>query len=350
MRHWFDTPRKKVIVLALVCWLVVLGAMEFISVPYVRLSPGPMFDVLGESDGTPVITIEGAEVYPTNGLLEMTTVSERGGPFGDLTLFEAFTGWLDPDVSVVPTAILYPADTSGDEAQQAGADQFSDSQEKARIAALREVGEPVATKPWVVEVLEDSPAADLLKHGDVILSVDGKQVSGPKQMSRIIRGAGPGARLPIDLRRDGEDRSVSVVTVANPDDPELGYLGITLGVIADSPVTVDFNLDDVGGPSAGLIFSLGIVDKLTPGELLDDRFVAGTGTMDYDGRVGRIGGIVQKMAAAKQNGAVLFLAPAGNCDEVVTGAPDGLQVVPVETLAQAREVLEGTIDPPTCPV
>ena len=143
---------------------------------------------------------------------------------------------------------------------------------------------------------------------------------------------------------------MSVVTVANPDDPELGYLGITLGVIADSPVTVDFNLDDVGGPSAGLIFSLGIVDKLTPGELLDDRFVAGTGTMDYDGRVGRIGGIVQKMAAAKQNGAVLFLAPAGNCDEVVTGAPDGLQVVPVETLAQARAVLEGTIDPPTCPV
>ena len=143
---------------------------------------------------------------------------------------------------------------------------------------------------------------------------------------------------------------MSVVTVANPEDPELGYLGITLGVIADSPVTVDFNLDDVGGPSAGPIFSLGIVDKLTPGELLDDRFVAGTGTMDYDGRVGRIGGIVQKMAAAKQNGAVLFLAPAGNCDEVVTGAPDGLQVVPVETLAQAREVLEGSIDPPTCPV
>jgi PDZ domain-containing protein len=276
-------------------------------------------------------------------------VSERGGPFGDLTLFEAFTGWVDPDVSVVPTEILYPPDTSGDEAQQAGADQFSDSQEKARIAALREVGEPVATKPWVIEVLPDSPATDLLKHGDVILAVDGMAVTGPKQMARIVQRAGPGARIPIDLRRDGEDRSVSVVTVANPEDPELGYLALSLGVIADSPVTVDFNLDDVGGPSAGLIFSLGIVDKLTPGQLLDDRFVAGTGTMDYDGRVGRIGGIVQKMAAAKQNGAVLFLAPQGNCDEVVTGAPDGLQVVPVETLAQARDVLEGAIEPPVCP-
>lgn len=350
MRHWFDTPRKKVIALALVCWLVVLAAMEFIAVPYVRLSPGPMFDVLGEADGKPVIAIEGATVYPTNGLLEMTTVSERGGPFGDLTLFEAFTGWLDPDVSVVPSEILYPPDTSGDEAQRAGADQFSDSQEKARIAALREVGEPVATKPWVIEVLPDSPATDLLEHGDVILAVDGKGVSGPKQMAGIIRRAGPGARIPIDLRRDGEDRSVSVVTVGNPEDPSKGYLGLTLGVIADSPVTVDFNLDDVGGPSAGLIFALGIVDKLTPEQLLDDRFVAGTGTMDYDGRVGRIGGIVQKMAAAEQNGATLFLAPKDNCDEVVSGAPDGLQVVPVETLAQARDVLEGTIAPPTCPL
>lgn len=349
MRHWVNTPRKKVVALGLVCWLVVLGLMEFISVPYVRLSPGPMFDVLGEADGKPVIAIEGAQVYPTNGLLEMTTVSERGGPFGDLTLFEAFTGWFDPDVAVVPTEILYPPNTSGDEAQQAGADQFSDSQEKARIAALREVGEPVTTKPWVIEVLPDSPAADLLEHGDVILRVDGKPVSGPKQMARIIRRAGPGARIGIDLRRDGQDRSVSVVTVANPEDPELGYLALSLGVIADSPVTVDFNLDDVGGPSAGLVFSLGIVDKLTPGELLDGRFVAGTGTMDYDGRVGRIGGIVQKMAAAKQNGAVLFLAPPGNCDEMLAGAPDGLQVVPVETLSQARDVLEGTITPPICP-
>lgn len=349
MRHWFDSPRKKVIALALVCWLVVLGAMEFIAVPYVRMSPGPMFDVLGESDGTPVIAIEGARVYPTDGLLELTTVSERGGPFGDLTLFEAFTGWLDPDVAVVPTDILYPPQTSGDEAEQAGADQFSESQEKARIAALREVGEPVATKPWVVEVLAESPAADVLEHGDVIVSVDGRQVAGPKQMARIVQRAGPGARLPIDLRREGEDRSVSVVTVANPQDPQLGYLGLTLGVIADSGVTVDFNLEDVGGPSAGLIFSLGIVDKLTPGELLDDRFVAGTGTMDYDGTVGRIGGIAQKMAAAQQNGAVLFLAPRGNCDEISSSAPDGLQVIPVETLAQARDVLEGTIPAPTCP-
>ena len=147
MRRWLDTPRKRVVVLALSCWLVVLGALEVVAVPYVRMAPGPMFDVLGEADGVPVIQIEGAPVYPTNGRLEMTTVSERGGPFGNLTLFEVFTGWFDPAVAVVPTDLLYPPDTSADDAQRAGEDQFSDSLESARIAALRQVGEPVETRP-----------------------------------------------------------------------------------------------------------------------------------------------------------------------------------------------------------
>ncbi len=349
MKRWFDTPRKRVVVLALACWLVVLAAMEFISVPYVRLSPGPMFDVLAQTDGEPVIGIEGARTYPTSGQLDLTTVSERGGPFGDLTLFEAYTGWLDPRVAVVPTDVLYPPDTTGDQAVQAGSDQFSDSHEKARIAALREVGLPVETHPWIAEVSPDSPAHGLLEHGDIVLAVDGQAVAGPEQMARILQEAGPGTRVTLDVRRGDTEQSVSVVTVPNPDDPQKGYLGVSLAVVADSPVTVDINLDDVGGPSAGLIFSLGIVDKLTAGDLLAGRLVAGTGTVDYDGAVGPIGGIAQKMAAAERNGAALFLAPAANCAEVVATAPAGLQVVPVDTLAQARDVLEGDLEPPVCP-
>jgi PDZ domain-containing protein len=350
VRRWVDTPRKRVVVLALVSWLLVLVAMEFIRVPYVRLAPGPLFDVLAEVDDQPVIAIEGARVYPVTGQLDMTTVSERGGPFGDLTIFEAFTGWLDPDVAVVPTALLYPPDTSRDVAQQAGADQFSDSQEKARIAALREVGEPVQTRPWVIEVGSESPAKDLLQHGDVVMAVDGEPVPGPRRMARLIAQAGPGATIALDVRRDDQDRSVSVVTGSNPEDPSKGFLGVTLGILADSPITVDFNLDDVGGPSAGLVFSLGIVDKLTRDDLIDGRRIAGTGTMDFDGRVGAIGGIEQKLAAAKNAGATMFLAPKDNCDEVVRTAPPGLAVAAVETLAQARKVLAGTIAPPSCPV
>ncbi|MEZ5185433.1 MAG: PDZ domain-containing protein [Candidatus Nanopelagicales bacterium] len=349
MKRWFDTPRKRVVVLALACWLVVLGAMELVSVPYVRLAPGPVFDVLGDSDGMPIIDVQGAEVFATTGQLDMTTVSERGGPYGGLALIEAFTGWLDPAVALVPTSLLYPADTSSDEAQRVGQDQFSDSQEKARIAALREVGEPVQTRPWVLEVLPDSPADGLLEHGDVVLSVDGTPVAGPERLARIVQKAGPGASVTLDIRRDSGDKRVSMVTAANPDDPAKGYIGVGLGVIADSPVTVDFNLDDVGGPSAGLVFSLGIVDKLTPGDLIDGKRVAGTGTMDYNGQVGPIGGIRQKLTAAKENGASLFLAPRSNCDEIVGHVPDGLQVAAVDSLGQARDVLEGVLAPPVCP-
>lgn len=350
MRRLFDTPRKRVLVIALGCWFVTLGLLQVIPVPYVRLAPGPVFDVLGDADGEPVITVQGRKTYPTTGQLDMTTVSERGGPFGGLTLVEAFTGWLDPDVAVVPTELLYAPQTTADQAEQVGADQFTDSQEKARIAALREVGEPVATRPWVQQVLPDSPAQGTLQHGDVVMAVNGRTVTGPKEIARIVKKAGPGADIALDVRRDGADTSVTVTSVANPLDPAQGYLGLSLGVLADSPVKVDFHFDDVGGPSAGLVFALGVVDKLTPGNLLDGRLVAGTGTMDYDGTVGPIGGIAQKMAAARANGAELFLAPAANCGEIPGATPDGLTVAAVDTLAQAVDVLEGRIEPPACPV
>ncbi|HQR80876.1 MAG TPA: PDZ domain-containing protein, partial [Actinomycetota bacterium] len=336
MTRWAGTPRKRVVVLALAGWLVVLFALQAIAVPYVRLSPGPVFDVLGQSDGQPVISIRGAEVHPTTGRLDMTTVSERGGPFGGLTLFEAYTGWLDPAVAVVPTYLLYPPDTSGEQAKRLGADQFSDSQENARIAALREVGEPVRTRPWVREVIPGTPAEGVLKHGDVVLSADGRPLAGPEQLARVIGRAGPGSTVTLEVRRDRAVEKVVVETIGNPLDPAKGYVGVSLGVIGESPVQIDFHLQDVGGPSAGLIFSLGIVDKLTPGGLLSERTVAGTGTMSADGRVGPVGGVRQKLAAAASGGATLFLVPAANCDQVSGGVPDGLEVAAVQSLAQAR--------------
>ncbi len=350
MNRLLDTGRKRVVVMALGFWLLILGIMTMVPVPYVRLAPGPLFNVLGDADGQPVISVTGAQTYPTDGQLDMTTVTERGGPYGDLTLFEAFTGWFDPAVAVVPTSLLYPADTSADDAEQVGADQFSDSQEKARIAALREVGEPVQTRPWVQEVLPESPATGILAHGDVVRSANGEQVTDPAELAALVRRAGPAADIVMAITRDGQDKTVAVTTAANPENPEQGYLGVSLGVLADSPVQVDFHLDDVGGPSAGLIFSLGVVDKLTADSLLDDRVIAGTGTMDYDGRVGPIGGIAQKLQAAKGQGAELFLAPRANCNEIPAATPEGLTVAAVDSLSEAVDVLQGTLAPPTCPV
>lgn len=346
----FGSARKRVVWLALGCWIIVLGLLQVITVPYVRLAPGPTFNVLGQTDGTEVITISGAQQYPTDGELDMTTVAERGGPYGRLTLVEAFTGWIKPDVKVVPTSLLYPPDTSGQTAQDEGAEQFVDSQEKARIAALEQVGEPVSTYPWIVSVRPDSPASTVLQHGDVVLSIDGKAVSGPHEVARYVQAAGPDTNVRLRVRRGHEELTYTLRTQGNPDDPSKGYLGVTVGVMADSPVKVGFHLDDVGGPSAGLIFALGIVDKLTPGELLDGRTVAGTGTMDYDGSVGPIGGIGQKMAAARSSGADLFLAPADNCPEVLASPPQGLQVAAVRTLDQAVKVLEGQEAVTSCSV
>lgn len=348
MRRLFDSARKRVVLLALACWLIVLAGLQILPVPYVRLSPGPVFDVLADVEGEPAITITGARVYPTKGVLDMTTVSERGGPYGKLTLFEAFTGWLADDVVVVPTDLLYPPDTSGEDAEERSRNQFSDSQDKARIAALREADLPVESHAWVVTVEPDSPAQRVLKHGDIILSVAGNAVSGPRQVARRIQRAGPDEPVQMRIRRGGEESDVEMVTVANPDDPAKGYLGVTLGVQADSPVDVEFNFDDVGGPSAGLIFSLGIVDKLTADDLVAGRRVAGTGTMDYDGRVGPIGGITQKLAAADADGVELFLAPAANCDEVLAAGQLDLRVVAVETLSEAVDVLAGRATPESC--
>lgn len=348
MRRWFDSPRNRVVVLALAAWVAVAVLVMVVTVPYVRLSPGPLFDVLGDSEGQPVLGISGARQYPTTGQLDLTTVSERGGPYGQLTLFEAFTGWLRADVNVVPTALLYPPETSPEKAQDEGADEFIDSQEKARIAALEEVGEPVQTRPWIVSVAPDSPASSSLEHGDIVLSVDGRRVDDPKQVARLVQAAGPDATVSLDIRRGMQDSEITLRTAPNPHDPTKGYLGVTVGVMADSPVTVDFHLADVGGPSAGMIFALGIVDKLTPGDLVDGRRIAGTGTMDYDGHVGAIGGIAQKMAAAKAAGVEMFLAPKDNCAEVLAHAPPGLDVVAVDTLSDAVDVLSGSVEPTSC--
>lgn len=352
MRRLVDTPRKRVIAVALTAWVAVLVAIQMAPMPYLRLTPGPMFDVLDEVDNRPVIEIEGARTYPTRGTLSMTTVTERGGPYGALTLPEAYWGWWRSTAVVVPTELIFPPDTSGEQARQEGRVAFASSQEAARVAALREVGKPVVTRPVVIGVVPDAPADGRLEAGDTILEVADRPVTMPAQVARRVRRTPPGRQVAMVARRKGSRIPVAIPVRANPEDPGAGYIGIAMGVEARSPVKVTFHLEDVGGPSAGLVFSLGIVDKLTPGDLLDGAAVAGTGTMDADGRVGAIGGIGQKMAAARRAGVALFLAPRDNCPQVVSDRPADLQVVPVSTLREARRVLEqyrsGITDFPGC--
>ncbi|MDT2007788.1 PDZ domain-containing protein [Rhodococcus opacus] len=327
--------RRIVTLLAALAPIVVLGILgTVIKVPFVALGPGPTFNTLGEVGGEQVVAIQGTEVDETTGHLNMTTVAVRD----DLNVFEAFGLWASGRQGIVPREEVYPPDKSKDEVKQENDADFQQSEDSAELAALHFLGKPVDLR--IAKVGEDGPSSGLLREGDELVSVDGTEVSTVGGVQEAVADVAPNTEVPIVIRRDGAETTVQVTLGARPGDESKGYLGITPDEVPDVPFTIDFNLADVGGPSAGLMFTLAVIDKLSPGELNGGKFVAGTGTIDSDGDVGPIGGIKYKLIAADEAGAETFLVPAKNCDEARQGAPDGLRLVKVETLAGAVDALE----------
>lgn len=332
---------------------IVLVGSVMLPVPYVRLSPGPVYDALGEVDGDPVVSVTGAESYPTTGSLGITTVYEKGSPGSRLTLLEAVRGWLARADDVFPRDLLFPPDAfegddAGDVFEQQGRLEMEESEQNAVVAALRYTGQPVTFEVVVDETQVDTPADGVLLPGDVIVEVDGDRITSYRDVRRTMGDVVPGDDVTVVVRRDGERRELTLTTIPNPDDESRAYLGVSLALGFRSPVEVDVALANVGGPSAGLMFSLAIVDTLTPGSLTQGTSVAGTGTISPTGEVGAIGGIVQKMYGARADGATLFLAPRSNCREVVDNVPTGLTVAAVRTLDVAVDVLAGDVEPTPC--
>jgi len=333
----------------LLAMIVVIG---FVSVPYVKLSPGPMYNTIGSSGGVDLVTIKDHQTYPTNGQLDLVTVNERGGPYGGLTLPEAIVGWLDPDQRVVPVEVLYPPGTTADEARSENAAEFTSSQSAATAAALRYLKIPVTSQVSVVEVVANGPANGVLQAGDIVTGVDGKAVTKPSEVPALIRARKPGTEVTFSITRGGKPMEVKIKIAASPKNPNQGFIGVQLGTDYSGPFPIIFGLEDVGGPSAGMMFTLGIIDKLTPGDINGGKLVAGTGTIDADGKVGPIGGIEQKLAAARNHGSQIFLAPQANCDDVAKLDLKGLNVAKVATIEDAVNVLtkwnQGSPDLPRC--
>ena len=331
---------RRTLTLAVAGFLVVLlsAVAALLPVPYVALEAGPVTNTLGSVGKTQLIRIDGRETYPVSGNLDLTTVHVLGGPGSQLGLVTALRGWLDDGIAIVPEDTVYPPGETAEEAEKESAAEMRDSQENATTAALRELGIPVEITSFVQDVPEGSPSTGKLEKGDRLVAIDGTPVAGGTQLRELITAHDPGDQVKVTVERDGEERTETITTERAEDGRAI--VGITTRDEADYPFSVDISLKDVGGPSAGLMFALGIVDKLTPGSLTDGAHIAGTGTIDDTGHVGAIGGITQKMIGAQRAGATVFLAPAGNCDEAKDTVPDGLRLVKARTLESAVSSLE----------
>ncbi len=325
----------------LLALFVVVGSA--IPVPYVQLAPGSTFNTLGSVDGVELITISDTTTYPTSGHLDLTTVSESGGPVGTLTIGEALRGWRDPTVRIIPTDVMYPEVVDPNAVKDEQAAAFSGSENSAIAASMAFLKKPVTTQAQVVSVSAHGPSDGLIHADDIVMAVGGAPVKETVDIAKAVRAKPIGSAIEFTLQRDGKTVKATVTSAPRPDNPNVPYVGITSMTAYRAPFPIIFGLTDVGGPSAGLMFSMGIVDKLTPGQLNGGRFVAGTGTIDPDGHVGPIGGIEQKLVGARRAGAELFLAPRENCDGVVGNVPEGLTVTPIDTLTDAVAATEAWV-------
>jgi len=316
-----------------------------VTVPYVALGPGPTYDTLGEVDGKQVVAIEGTETKPTSGQLNMTTVAQRDG----LTMGQALALWLSGSEQLVPRNLVFPPEKSRDDIEKSQNADFQRSEDNAEFAALNYLKYPQAVS--VENVNDPGPSVGKLQNGDTVDAVDGTKVATVEEFSTILKTTKPGQTIVIDYRRKNAPPGTATITLGKGEDRDYGYLGIAVRDAPWAPFTLDFNLANIGGPSAGLIFSLAVIDKLTTGDVNGGKFVAGSGSISPDGRVGPIGGIIHKISTARDAGATVFLVPADNCDEARTAAGDTMDLLKVETLTQAVDSLKALSSggkPPTC--
>ena len=355
-------PSRRLIVLLTVLVVVVATLVAAATVPInmVIEAPGPTWNVLGSADTdgsqdsngqSSVINVTGAQTYPADGALRMTTVSVRGCPGIPVTTLDVILAWFDGNKTIVDRNTVCPESMSAQEVEQVNQAQMTSSQDAAVVAALMETG--LATRMVLrVEGLAEEQTSTEIQVGDVLTSITPEggpatQVTDFGQLRTLLTTIPPGTRVTLGVERDGAAVEARLTTIdpkdadgdGNPDS-EGSLLGLVLSARADSDIDATFGLQDVGGPSAGSMFALGIVDSLTPGDLTGGKDIAGTGTIEIDGQVGAIGGIRQKMAGARAAGSDYFLAPADNCSEVVGHEPRGMEVFAVSTLHEAVGTVE----------
>jgi len=320
--------------------------------PYVQDAPGPVSDTLGTAQGKPLITIAHPTTTP-KGKIYLVTVSESGGPRQNISGFQVLVGWWRRSYAVIPRRLLYPdASTTPQQVATQDNNDMLESQEAAKVAALRYLDYPLKPGVDIASVVLPALKGKLM-NDDIIVGVDNTTVTNSADLLKVDAAHKPGDHVVLHVVRGTTPLDVPVTLQP----PTKGATTPTIGIsVIDSftkPFAIDINLADVGGPSAGTAFALGIVDKLSDGNLTGGRTIAVTGTIDADGNVGAIGGVIQKMAGARSAGATVFLVPKANCAEALTAVPHGLRLVPITTLTSAIDALKqvnaGSPNLPTCP-
>jgi Lon-like protease len=317
--------------------LIALAVAVFSPVPYVALTPGPTLNTLGTSGSNPLIQIKGHATYPTSGNLNMVTVSFIGGPGTPFNIFSALRAWLNPDDAVVPEEEIFTPGQTPQQVARADTEEMADSQQTAEAAALCQLNIPFKTVDTIVATVKGMPAAGRLQAGDVITAVDGHALTCRADAGTLIRARRPGAPVQLTILRHGRTERFRFATANVQGTPEVGVQLVESYVF---PFSVTISIGNIGGPSAGLMFALGIIDKITPDNLTGGRFIAGTGEIEANGTVDPIGGIQQKMVGARDAGATVFLTPAANCPDTAGAVPAGLHLIKVSSLAGAISDLE----------
>lgn len=325
-------PRRYLFFVAL---LVILGLSA--PLPYVLVEPGEPTNTLGKTKGKPTIEIIGEKTYPTNGQLNLTSIWVTS-PNSKVQTFEVLRAWSDGERAVQPREVFYPDGVDPQSVTEESVAEMKNSQMNAQLAALNYLKINYSQRLIIKGFRKISPNRKVLQKGDEIISFDGKRLRTSKDFRRAL-AATRSKRADLEVIRNGKKVLVPIViSVQTIGSSKKNFIGLYITEKYDVPFQVKVNLKDIGGPSAGLIFSLTLIEKLREEDLIRGRNIAGTGTISPQGDVGPIGGIEEKLIGAGREGVTLFLAPARNCSEI-RHIPKGLQVVPVDTLGEALAAL-----------
>ena len=341
----FDRMKGPLWPMMVVAGLIMMAGIAavswFVPLPYYALWPGPVEEVsdLVQVDGGP-------PVYELNGDLYMLTVSLE-----EVNAFGLAQGWIDPTVDVVAREVIRPHGVNPEDHRRENLRLMDDSKDTAIAVALDYLGMPVEYSGdgvLVVSVGEGTPADGLLEVGDVIVKVGETGVSMREGGIEAILSNEIGDTVPLTVQRADEEMEIDITLVEHKDDPGrpmVGFVPRTYNRSLELPFEIDIDTHGIGGPSAGVMYTLTLIDLLTEDDLLAGNIVAGTGTISQNGQVGAIGGVRQKVVAAQNAGALYILVPEDNYSDAITVKRDNVEIYGVSSIGEAIEVLEGITGP-----